>query len=164
MEGANGLDYSGREPFGGRGATCFKRKALPLFWILGVFPMSAQLSLLSLLPRVSRLLRAIRQPFAPRVARAPLLDALWLTYARLAEANPDCHEAPDFFSTAAARVQADALEAAQARDPLSTADLIEVIVRAVGSLRLQRIEELQVIRARLTAAVAHCSVHTRAVF
>jgi hypothetical protein len=126
--------------------------------------MSAQLSLLSLRPRVSRLLRAIRQPFAPRVARAPLLDALWLTYARLAEANPDCHEAPDFFSTAAARVQADALEAAQARDPLSTADLIEVIVRAVGSLRLLRIEELQVIRARLTAAVAHCSVHTRAVF
>jgi hypothetical protein len=119
--------------------------------------MSAQLFSLSLRARISRLLRAIRQPFAPRVARAPLLDALWLTYARLAEANPDCHEAPDFLSAAAARVQADALQAAQARDPVSTADLIEVIVRAVGSLHLQRIEELKVIRARLTAAVAHCS-------
>jgi hypothetical protein len=120
--------------------------------------MSAQLFLLSLRPRVSRLLlRAIRQPFAPRVARAPLLDALWLTYARLAEANPDCHETPDFLAAAAARVQADALQAAKARDPVSTADLIEVIVRAIGSLHLQRIEELQVIRARLTAAVAHCS-------
>ena len=119
--------------------------------------MSAQLSLLSLRPRVSRLLRAIRQPFAPRVARPPLLDALWLTYARLAEANPDCHEAPDFLSVAAARVQADALQAAQARDPVSTADLIEVIVRAVGSLHLQRAEDLQVIRARLTAAVVQYS-------
>jgi len=60
-------------------------------------------------------------------------------------------------SAAAARVQADALQAAEARDPVSTADLIEVIVRAVGSLHLQRIEELQVTRARLIAAVAHSS-------
>ena len=123
--------------------------------------MNAQLSLLKLHPRVSGLLRAIRRPFARRVARPPLLDALWLTYARLAEANPDCHEESDFYSNAAARVQADALEATQARHPLSTADLIEVIVRAVGSLRLQRTEELQMIRARLTAAVAaHCSADT----
>lgn len=99
----------------------------------------------------------MRQPLPPRLARAPLLDALWLTYARLAEANPDCHEAPDFLAAAAARVQADAVETAKARDPVSTADLIEVIVRAIGSLHLQRIDELQVIRARLTAAVAQCS-------
>jgi hypothetical protein len=106
---------------------------------------------------VRRLLRAIRRRFAPRVARAPLLDALWLTYARLAETNPDCHEAPDFVSAAVARVQADALEAAQAHEPVSTEDLIDVIVRAVGSLHLQRMEELQVIRARLITAMAHRS-------
>lgn len=120
--------------------------------------MNAQLFSLSLRAQVWRLLRTISRPLPPRVARAPLLDALWLTYARLAEANPDCHEAPDFLSNAAARVQADALQAAKARDPVSTADLIDVIVRAVGSLHLQRIEELQVIRARLTAAVIQCSV------
>jgi hypothetical protein len=119
--------------------------------------MSVQLLLLSMRALVRRPLGAIRRPFAPHIARAQLLDALWLTYARLAEANPDCHEAPDFVSAAVARMQADALEAAQAREPVSTADLIEVIVRAVGSLHLQRIEELQVIRARLVAAVAHCS-------
>ncbi len=117
--------------------------------------MSAQM--FSLRARVSRMLRAIPQPLQSRVARAPLLDALWLTYARLAEANPDCHEAPGFLSTAAARVQADALQAAKARDPVSTADLIDVIVRAIGSLHLQRIEELQALRARLTAAVIQCS-------
>lgn len=119
--------------------------------------MNAQLLSFSLRARVARLLRAIHQPLQPRVARAPLLDALWLTYARLAEANPDCHEAPDFLSAAAARVQADAVQAAKARDPVSAADLIEVIVRAVGSLHLQRIEELQVLRARLTDAVVQCS-------
>lgn len=119
--------------------------------------MGAQPFSLSLRTRVSRMLRAISQPLQPRVARAPLLDALWLTYARLADANPDCHEAPDFLSAAAARVQADALQAANARDPVSTADLIDVIVRAVGSLHLQKIEELQAIRARLTAAVIQCS-------
>jgi hypothetical protein len=146
---------SGREPFGG--SIFFSRKALRLFWDFGVSPMSVRLFMLLLRARVSRLLRAIHQPLAPRVARAPLLDALWLTYARLAEANPDCHEASDFLSAAAARVQADALRAAQARDPVSTADLIEVIVRAVGSLHLQRAEELQVIRARLTAAVVQYS-------
>ena len=124
--------------------------------------MSVRLFMLLLRARVSRLLRAIHQPLAPRVARAPLLDALWLTYARLAEANPDCHEASDFLSAAAARVQADALRAAQARDPVSTADLIEVIVRAVGSLHLQRAEELQVIRARLTAAVVQYSAPSSA--
>lgn len=115
--------------------------------------MAARPFSLSLRTRVSRMLRAIPRPLQPRVASAPLLDALWLTYARLADANPDCHEAPDFLSAAAARVQEDALQAANAREPVSTADLIDVIVRAVGSLHLQKIEELQAIRARLTAAV-----------
>jgi hypothetical protein len=87
---------SGREPSASAEALLLIAKPTACFWILGVCPMSAQLYLFSLRPRVSRLLRAIRQPFAPRVARAPLLDALWLTYAQLAEANPDCHEAPDF--------------------------------------------------------------------
>src|ERR1019366_277655 len=113
----------------------------------------------SLRLRYSRLLRAIRGRLAPRPVGAPLTDALWNTYARLADANPDCHQAPDFYREAAARVQAGVREA-DPRDAVGSAEeLIEVIVRAVASLRLQSMEELQMIRANLTAAVAERSVN-----
>jgi hypothetical protein len=121
--------------------------------------MNALLPFSSLRPRYSRLLRAIRGRLTPRAVGAPLTDALWITYARLADANPDCHQAPDFYREAAARVQAGMLEADPGDAAGSAEELIEVIVRAVASLRLQSMEELQMIRARLTAAVAERSVN-----
>jgi hypothetical protein len=90
---------------------------------------------------------------------APLTDALWITYARLADANPDCHQAPDFYREAATRVQAGVLEANDRNAAGTAHEFIEVIVRAVASLRLQSMEELQLIRAKLTAAVADRSVN-----
>jgi hypothetical protein len=116
--------------------------------------MNALLLFSSLRPRFSRLLRAARGRLTPRAVGAPLTDALWITYARLADANPDCHQAPDFYREAATRVQAGVLEA-DGRDAAGLAEeFIEVIVRAVASLRLQSMEEIQLIRAKLTAAVA----------
>jgi hypothetical protein len=121
--------------------------------------MNALLPFSSLRPRFLRLLRAIRGRLTPHAVGAPLTDALWLTYARLADANPDCHHAPDFYREAAARVHAGVLEA-HPRDAAGSAEeLIEVIVRAVASLRLQSMEELQMIRACLIAAVAERSVN-----
>jgi hypothetical protein len=121
--------------------------------------MNALLPFSSLRPRFSRLLRGIRARLTPRTVGAPLTDALWITYARLADANPDCHQAPDFYRMAAARVQAGVLEA-DPRDAAGSAEeLIEVIVRAVASLRLQSMEELQMIRASLIAVVAERSVN-----
>ncbi len=90
---------------------------------------------------------------------APLTDTLWITYARLADANPDCHQAPDFYREAAARVQAGVLEADGRHAAGSAEEFIEVIVRAVASLRLHAMEELQSIRANLVAAVADRSVN-----
>jgi hypothetical protein len=121
--------------------------------------MNAILPFSSLRPRFSRLLRAIRGRLTPRVVGAPLTDALWMTYARLADANPDCHQAPDFYREAAARVQDGVLEADPRDAARSAEELIEVIVRAVASLRLQSMEELQMIRASLTVAVAERSVN-----
>jgi hypothetical protein len=121
--------------------------------------MNALLPFSSLRPRFYRLLRAIRERLTPHPVGAPLTDALWLTYARLADANPDCHHAPDFYREAAARVQAGVLEACPRAAAGSAKELIEVIVRAVGSLRLQSMEELQMIRACLIAAVAEHSVN-----
>ena len=116
--------------------------------------MNALLPFSSLRPRYSRLLRAIRERLTPRAVGAPLTDALWITYARLAEANPDCHQAPDFYREAAIRVLAGVLEADDRDAADSAEEFIEVIVRAVASLRLQSMEELQLIRAKLIAAVA----------
>jgi len=116
--------------------------------------MNTLLPFSSLRPRFSRLLRAARGRFKPRAVGAPLTDALWITYARLADANPDCHQAPDFYREAAIRVHAGVLEADD-RDATGSAEkFIEVIVGAVASLRLQSMDELQLIRANLTAAVA----------
>jgi hypothetical protein len=121
--------------------------------------MNALLSFSSLRLRFSRQLRAIRGLLTPRAVGAPLTDPLWTIYARLADANPDCHQAPDFYREAATRVQAGVLEA-NPRDAAGSAEeLIEVIVRAVGSLRLHSMGELQMIRVCLTAAVAERSVN-----
>jgi hypothetical protein len=119
--------------------------------------MNTLLPFSSLRPRFSRLLRAARGRLRPRAVGAPLTDALWITYARLADANPDCHQAPDFYREAAARVRAGVLEADDSDAAGSAEKLIEVIVRAVASLRLHAMEELQSIRANLTAAVANAS-------
>jgi hypothetical protein len=121
--------------------------------------MNALLPFSSLRSRSSRLLRAIRGLLTPRAIGAPLTDALWITYARLADANPDCHQAPDFYREAAARVHASVLEANNRDAACSAEEFIEVILRAVASLRLQSMEELQMIRASLTAAVAERSVN-----
>jgi hypothetical protein len=113
----------------------------------------------SLRPHFSHLLQAIRGRLLPSADGTPPTDALWLTYARLADTNPDCHQAPDFYRAAAARVHAGVLDF-NPRDAAGSADrLIEVIVGAVASLRLQSMEELQTIRASLTEAVAERTVN-----
>jgi hypothetical protein len=120
--------------------------------------MNALLPFSSLRSRSSRLLRAIRGRLTPRAVGAPLTDALWITYARLADANPECHQAPDFYREAAARVHASVLEANNRDAACPAEEFIEVILRAVASLRLQSMEELQMIRASLTAEVAERGV------
>jgi hypothetical protein len=116
-------------------------------------------AILSLRLRFPRLLRAIRGRLPPRAVGGPLTDALWITYARLADANPDCHQAPDFYREAADRVQASVLEADSGDAACSAEEFIEVILRAVASLRLQSTEELQLIRTSLTAEIAERSVN-----
>jgi hypothetical protein len=122
--------------------------------------MTALVALVPRRPRLSRLVKMVRDrlkaPPAPSIARAAHSDALWRTYMRLAEDNADCSEALDFYPQAAAQVQTALLESGREKNAVSAEHLIEVIVRAVATPCVLSIQELGLIRARLTVAVAEC--------
>jgi len=120
--------------------------------------MNTLVSLLPRRPRWSRLIRTIHRrlaaPSAAVFSRAAHSDGLWRTYVRLADSNVECSEEPGFYLNAAAMVQAVVQSSAREKTPVSSEHLIEVIVRALASPCLLSSQELGLIRARLTVAVA----------
>jgi hypothetical protein len=81
-----------------------------------------------------------------------LLDTLWLTYARLADANAACYEEPAFYSTTADQVRTWERESAQLGNALPASRIIETIINGIGSTCLHTSSELAIIQAKLTAA------------
>jgi hypothetical protein len=93
-----------------------------------------------------------RAPAQSQPVHDGLLDTLWLTYARLAEANATCYEEPAFYSMTAAQVRTWERESAQLGNAVPATRIIETIINGIGSTCLHTSSALAIIQGKLTAA------------